>query len=549
MDVVGNRKVQFAVACVAIALLLIFMRDFNPTTIDTNFGIEFIGGVRIPISLEKSVDSGTMGSMIDTIKLRINKFGLSQAVVRPLGDSEIIVEIPRADPSVISSVEKILREQGKFQAIIDGKEALGGADIMANAVGGSGAERLNTAGDRVSWELDFAVTREGGEKFAKVALNKANYPVYMFLDRPENAAIIVSRSEFNATGLTVDKAVSEALKMQGNDLTLVYAEDFKADEFAALNKTMVVVGKSTFKNSANLSSELASLGYAEPKPGAEEVVKKILVKADSDISPKLYQTGVETGISEWRAIGLLSGPTLSPGLANGYVSQFYSINGGAAGDTLDQQKVQAVKEMKELKSVISGGKLPVSTFIGSAYTVEASLGRQFLSYSFYGTILAIFAVSIVIVIRYRIPKLVVPIVLVNSAEILILFAVTGTFGTIDLATMAGIITLIGTGVNDQLVITDEMLRKREHGESVRSDEREAKEKLGRAFEIIFTVAGVAVVSMLPLLLSGIVEMMGFALASILGVLIGVGITRPAYGAVMEMMFGKREHVEQAQAAQ
>jgi preprotein translocase subunit SecD len=78
-------------------------------------------------------------------------------------------------------------------------------------------------------------------------------------------------------------------------------------------------------------------------------------------------------------------------------------------------------------------------------SVEASLGRQFLSYSFIGTILAIFAVSLVIVAKYRIPKLVFPIVLVNSAEILILFATIGTFGTIDLSAMAGIITLIGTG--------------------------------------------------------------------------------------------------------
>ncbi|MCX6767446.1 MAG: hypothetical protein NTY90_01795 [Candidatus Micrarchaeota archaeon] len=545
MRLFEEKRVLFAIAVAALALLLIFMRDFNPTTVDSNFGIEFIGGVRIPISLETAVDAATMGSMIDTIKLRINKYGLSQSVVRPLGDQEIIVEIPKAESSVISSVEKILREQGKFEGIVDGRVAVSGADIMVNAVGGAGSERVEAGDGSTRWELDFAVTREGGERFAKAAMGKANYPVYMFLDRPENAALILSRNEMNATGMFVDKAVAESLKKEGDDITLLYAEDFNASGFAKLNKTLVVIGKTTLKEFAAVSGGLASLGYAEPKPGEEGgATRKIIVKSDDQMAPKLYQSGVESGITEWRAIGLLSAPTLSPGLANGYVTQFYSITGGAAGDTPEQQKANAVKEIKELKSVISGGKLPVSTIIGSAYTVEATLGRQFLTYSFIATILAIFAVSIVIMARYRIPKLIVPIVLVNSAEILILFALVGSFGTIDLAAMAGIITLIGTGINDQLVITDEMLRKRETGEAVRTEERDAKEKLGKAFEIIFTVAGVSVVSMLPLLLSGIVEMMGFALSCILGVLIGVGITRPAYGAVMEMMFGKRDKAAQ-----
>jgi preprotein translocase subunit SecF len=56
MRLFEEKRVLFAVACVALALLLIFMRDLNPTTVDSNFGIEFIGGVRIPISLEKPVD-------------------------------------------------------------------------------------------------------------------------------------------------------------------------------------------------------------------------------------------------------------------------------------------------------------------------------------------------------------------------------------------------------------------------------------------------------------------------------------------------------------
>ena len=100
----SKRRMQVVAIAFVIALGLLFLKDLNPTTFDANIGIEFVGGVRVPISLEKSVDSQTMSSMIDTIKTRINKFGLSQAIVRPLGDKEIIVEIPRAESDVIKSV-------------------------------------------------------------------------------------------------------------------------------------------------------------------------------------------------------------------------------------------------------------------------------------------------------------------------------------------------------------------------------------------------------------------------------------------------------------
>src|SRR3989338_11335773 len=131
----SKRRMQVVAIAFVIALGLLFLKDLNPTTDDANIGIEFVGGVRVPISLEKSVDSQTMSLMVDTIKTRINKFGLSQAVVRPLGDKDIIVEIPRADSRVIKSIEDILREQGKFEAVIDGRQALAGEHIIASSIG------------------------------------------------------------------------------------------------------------------------------------------------------------------------------------------------------------------------------------------------------------------------------------------------------------------------------------------------------------------------------------------------------------------------------
>ncbi|MFH1200455.1 MAG: hypothetical protein V1708_05285, partial [Candidatus Micrarchaeota archaeon] len=524
-----NWRVRLVVAVVVLALLAVALKG------SLNTGIEFRGGVRIPISIvsEKDVPQDVMASTIDTIKQRINKLGLSQAVVRPLGGREIIVEVPRADESVIKTVETILRQQGKFEAIIDEKQALSGTDIVPNAVGGAQGERVTPSGtDSYTWELDFAVNREGGEKFAGAAKGRADYPVYMFLDRPENAAIIAEQAEiYNASigiGNSMQQAIDEVLKKQGDDIQLIYADSTNdsviAAQAALANRTTIVMTRRLAQQRPAIVAALALHGFSS---GENATSKRIILVDDASMAASSYSAQIRgSTVSTWKAIGLLSAPVLSAGLANGYVSQLYSVTGTISGVTPQDAQKNAVTQIKELKSLISGGKLPVSTIVGSAYVVAPSLGEQFLLYSAFGIFAAIVAVMGLIAIRYKRIALVVPIILVNLVEIMLTTIFMGIVGTIDLAAVAGIVGIIGTGVNDQIIITDELLRRGKTEEDV-LEARGIKDRIKNAFFIIFTVAGVAIAAMLPLLLSGIVEIMGFALSTIVGILIGVGITRPA----------------------
>ncbi|MEW5955289.1 MAG: hypothetical protein AB1626_01990 [Candidatus Micrarchaeota archaeon] len=543
----GDNRIRLAAVCVALALVVLFLRDFNPATVDTNFGIEFTGGVRIPITLEKSVDPATMATMVEVIKARINKYGLKQSVVQPLGDREIVVEVPKADSDAIKSIEALLREQGRFEAVIDGRPALSGEDMVA--VGGAGSEATPKTSHSDNWEIDFVVRREGGERFAQAALGKADYPVFLFLDRPENAAVIVDKNAFNfSQGLASSKAVSEALHKEGDDILLIYVDDFGRDKALLTNRSKVVVSSALKETNPSVYAEIQAMGFkplseiAVEQQNASNVSSKILVEKDAaDMAPS-FSTAPGGGVTRWPAIGLLSAPVLSAGLANGFVSQFYSINGAAVGDTAEEKEAYALAEIKHLKSVLSGGRLPVNTVIGSSYVVAPSLGARFLSYSWIALLIAILLVSVVIVLRYRKWVLAIPIIATNVSEIVILVAILGAVGTVDLGAMAGVITLIGKGVDDQLIITDEVLKRRrgEAAEEEKQDARAAKEKLARAFYVVFTTAGVAVASMIPLILSGVVEVIGFALATVIGLLIGIFITRPAYGALMEALFSKRE---------
>ncbi|MFH1780242.1 MAG: hypothetical protein ABH803_03840 [Candidatus Micrarchaeota archaeon] len=522
MSLLENNKIRILLLVFVLSMSLLFLKDLNPFTLDVNLGIEFVGGVRVPISLEKSVDSDTMDLLVETIKSRINKFGLSQAIVRPLGDKEIIVEIPKADSRAIESIERILREQGRFEAIIDGNQVLNGDDIITSSVGGSGGEGLQeVSSGGMQWQLAFSVTGDGQEKFAELASGKTGMAVHMFLDRPENAVIIVNDS--------VDSLlVSGALKKSGDDLVLFNEKEvlLREQEFISLNKTTVILDESLKTSNPSLISFLNENGFVE---GGE--VKKLVFKASSEMLPVI----MGESLGSWSAIGLRSTPVLRVEPVKQNAITQYSITGNAFGSTQEEAYENAVREIKELKTVLSGGRLPVSTIVGSYYDVAPTLGRQFLFYSLLGIIVAVLAVGIVLALRYQSIKLVIPIVFTNVIEIAILLALLGSFGTLELSAMAGVIALIGTGVDNQIVITDELLSKRKKEEEISK-----REQLRRAFYIIFAIAGIAIVSMLPLFLSGIVEVMGFALATILGILIGVGVTRPAYSALVEELYGFKE---------
>ncbi|MFA6329834.1 MAG: hypothetical protein WCX64_04090 [Candidatus Micrarchaeia archaeon] len=534
LRIAKNRRVQLVLVCVAFAFALIWLKGLNT-------GIEFSGGVRIPITLEKSVDTATMDSIVETVKLRINKFGLSQSVVRPVGNSEILVEIPKASPDAIESVRNVLKQQGRFEALIDGQTAVSGSDVLSGAVGGSNQESVVTTESGKTWQLGFAVSREGGERFAKAALGKGNYPVYMFLDRPEKALIIARKSTIlpnQSLGFVSDgvqPAIADVLGRNTDPIALVYAED-------AQNLTI----------SQSVSYIIVEEGVEDAYPAIAAAIQKrnATVKrlASADIKPEYTSVSeaVTSGgqlsieVSRWEAIGLICSPILSPSLADGSVNQIFQVSGPAKGTTAAEQQKSALAELRELKSVISGGKLPVSTTIGSSFSVAPSLGERFLQYSWMALVAGIFAVSLLIYLRYRQAVLVLPIVLFNSIEVLLTTAIIGVFGTLDLSAMAGIIVLMGSGVADQIVITEEMLRRgHADDEDDSHDEYEVKERIKKAFFVIFTVAGVVIAAMLPLILSGIVEIVGFGMSTIIGVLVGILITRPAYGDLMKELFQKR----------
>jgi preprotein translocase subunit SecD len=119
-------------------------------------------------------------------------------------------------------------------------------------------------------------------------------------------------------------------------------------------------------------------------------------------------------------------------------------------------------------------------------------------------------------------------VLINASEIIILLGFISLIRfQMDLPTIAGLIAVLGTGIDQLVLITDEIL----HEGKVPSPTLYLK-RLARALSIIVVAAGTVIIAMLPLALMDLSTLKGFALITMMGVIVGVLVTRPAYGRII-----------------
>ncbi len=188
----------------------------------------------------------------------------------------------------------------------------------------------------------------------------------------------------------------------------------------------------------------------------------------------------------------------------------------------------------ELQLHLRAGALPVSVTEAGSGTVPAPLGEKFKEQVAIAGIIALILVACVVAFRYKQRNIIVPMLATSFSEIIMIlgFASLPFIGLqLDLATIAGIIAVIGTGVDHLIIITDEVLAG-----GVMPPGKVYLSRIAKAFAIIFAAAATVLVAMLPLILAmDSSALRGFAEITIVGVLIGVFIARPAYAVIIQGM--------------
>jgi preprotein translocase subunit SecD len=187
-------------------------------------------------------------------------------------------------------------------------------------------------------------------------------------------------------------------------------------------------------------------------------------------------------------------------------------------------------EAQRLQLDLQAGALPTNLDIdeGSTTFVAPALAQDFKLFSLITGFVAMLAVSGVVFVRYREPGVAAPMVLTAGAEVFILLGFAAAIGlALDLSHIAGFIAVIGTGVDDLIIIADEILQEGE----VKTG-RVFESRFRKAFWVIGAAAATTIVALSPLAVLSLGDLQGFAIVTIVGVLIGVLVTRPAYGNIL-----------------
>jgi len=409
------------------------IRVFNAPTTNIRKGLDLQGGTRVLLQPEVILIPQDLQGLIDTMKERLNVYGLSDLIIRDAsdlsGNQYILVEIAGANEE---EIRNLLARQGKFEAKIANKTVfIGGKDIVfvcrsADCSGIDPNIGCSTSGGQSVCGFRFSITlsQEAAQRHADVT---------------KDLTIIGGDGAGRGNGY-----LSEPLEL--------YLDDTKVDQ----------------------------LNIAEGLRGST--------------TTQIQISGNGVGFSQQEAV-------------------FNSLN-----------------NMKKLQTVMITGSLPVKLTIVKVDAISPLLGEEFLNNAIIVGFLALFSVGIVVFIRYRKLQVAIPMVLISISEVIILLGFAALIGwNIDLAAVAGIIIAVGIGIDHQIIIADETLRRGEH---IIYD---WKQRIKNAFFIIMASYFTVIVALLPLVFAGAGLFKGFAITTILGASIGVFISRPVFARVIEIL--------------
>jgi len=214
----------------------------------------------------------------------------------------------------------------------------------------------------------------------------------------------------------------------------------------------------------------------------------------------------------------------------GRVTTQISISGSGSGPTQEEAYEDSKEQMKKLQTILIPGSLPYKLEIVKLDTISPILGDKFMNSILLAGLAALLAVALIIFIRYRSIKPSMALLITIISEVIIILGIASLIDwNLDLPSIAGILATIGTGIDQQIIILDEAKEK-----TILS----LAKRLKRAFSIILGAYFTAVVALIPLLWAGAGLLKGFAITTIIGISVGVLITRPAFTDMVKIFESK-----------
>jgi preprotein translocase subunit SecD len=512
-------------------------------------GMDFRGGTMYQIELQKQVSNDEISRISNIISQRVDPSGLKDATVYPVGNQFISVQLSETNPVELEKVEARIRQQGKFESTLNGEIIFTGDEIIKVQRGDTSYGVMRISSSVYEWSLPFVLNEKATKSFKEKTFHQCNVtsygtngtPIYdcaktlFFLDKP-NALIVTTEDQYSTdTSLlsegnrfeNIPQGTSIDTLIEDSQLSVMVIDssgviDQNMAKTALLKTTSAIVSPDI---NSSVISDLNAMGFT------------VKVGEKRESIPWLWSV-----MNARQVISLTEGITNEDAATLAQAKEYSTLR--ISGQRSDQK--EAKSDLEELAILLESGSLPTPVKTISKETVSPSLGESFLANVVLMGVLAAILVAGVIVVRYKTLKLAIPIVITGISEIIIMMGFLAlTQRPLDLAAFAGLIAAIGTGVDSEIVITDEVL-----GKSKTAHESLAQRAKNALF-IIATSAFTIIAVMGPIVffarnLPGLDKLYGFAVVTIVGALIGILITRPAYNRIIQLIVTSKEAHEHEQ---
>jgi preprotein translocase subunit SecD len=470
------------------------------------YGIQLSGGTRIRAPLQGLVATeADLGGQDDD--------AIGQAIADDLPNTDrgdVTVRGPSAEYNRQAPVVEVTSNvsQSAYADALD-SAGVGYADIREGVTGETREEtvrvlrsKINQAG--LSGGSVTTITDEAGQRFVVVTVPNEN---------PES--------------------VVDLVQSRGEVEVLAYHPVEENNETVYRNRTVLT------------QDDFANIGVAEQQEGGAFVP----VQVREEAAPRFQEDMVETGIARPGGSGCgwpsQSGTCLLVTVDDRVIASYgmraslaeSMVDGSWVQDSGFQLLAQNISEAQSVAISLRAGALPAALAVdqGDVLYVAPSLGAEFRTNSLITALIAVFAVSGVVFLRYGEAKVAAPMVVTALSEVLILLGFASAIGyPLDLSVIAGFIAVIGTGVDDLIIIADEVMSEGEV-----NSRRVFQSRFRKAFWVIGAAAATTIIAMSPLAVLSLGDLQGFAIFTILGVLVGVLLTRPAYGDILRALLTDR----------
>lgn len=495
------------------------------------------------------VSQSTQDKVKESLKQRVDPYGTLGAQFKPLGTNnqylqfEVSLDLDKA--------KELLGREGLPEIFVDNQKVIW-SEHLRNV---SKSFQAPSQAQQSVWGVSFDLTDEGKERFARFTggdpniEDKEGHPGVIYLDRPVDA-IILFRENLRER---ISSEPSQSLRIQNAE----FSENVHKFRYITTDEPNTRLDES---HPFYLQVYAAEIRNNRIPPESENFILSLIRKEEIDHAILMGKTTVleeqiengklvidnraldlenttrmegESSI-QWlnRVCGLKSWPILQPSITG----SIENLQRGGLRITTGTGE-EAERQAEDLRIILSQ-RLPVQVTHISETEITGRLSEGFLTEARNAGIVAFIVVGILVYIFYRRLKIAIPLLLTMACEVIITLgaasAVPDGLMSIGLPGIGGLIAVIGTGVDHQIIIADEVLGKKfSDAKRLPIDRR-----TGKAFSIIFAAAATTVAAMIALAAFGFGAMRGFAIVTLFGVLVSVLITRPAYarivGTLLEM---------------